>query len=212
MLNSENERTSELPRLDQCPKLAGSRMAYRSFVHTLSGKGLVRFSRTPKFHCACFFVHEKQGRQRVIVDAREVNRHFKRLPSVALDRPEATAGLDCNASSRFWISTVDVRDAFHRMALPDDLSDCFALPGGTAREFNVRELQVSRSTVTISCGRAASACPWGSVGSLPGAASHDGGGGGGHRYHREQAPPRPTGPWSRARAERLRLHRQHRSH
>ena len=96
--------------------------------------------------------------------------------------------------------------------LPDDLSDCFALPGGTAREFNVRELQVSRSTVTITCGHAASACPWGSVGSLPGAASHVGGGGGGHRYHRERAPPRPTGPWSRARAQRLRLHRQHRSH
>ena len=121
MLNSENEQklvdaTSEPPRLYQYPKLAGSRMAYTSFIRTLFGKELVGFSRTPKFHCACFSVHEKQVRQRLIVDAREVNRHFKRLPSVALARPEALAGLDCNASSRFWISTVDVRDAFHRMA------------------------------------------------------------------------------------------------
>ena len=81
-----------------------------------------------------------QGRQRLIVDARETNRHFKRPPSVALARPEALAGLECSADSRFWISTVDVRDAFHRMAVPEDLSDCLALPGGTAREFGVYEL------------------------------------------------------------------------
>ena len=56
---------------------------------------------------------------------------------VGLASPEALAGLEC---SFFWISAVDVRDAFHRMALPDDLSDFFALPRGTAREFSVCEL------------------------------------------------------------------------
>ena len=62
--------------------------------------------------------------------------------------PRALAGLECNAGSRFWISTVDVRDAFHRMALPDDLSDCFALPGGTALGSSIyASLMVSRSTV-----------------------------------------------------------------
>ena len=101
----------------------------------------VRFSRTPRFHCTCFFsVHEKQGRQCLIVDAGETNRHFKRPPSVALASPQALAGMECSTESRFWISTVDVRDAFHRMALPDGISDCFALPGGTAREFSVCEL------------------------------------------------------------------------
>ena len=55
MLNSENEQklvdsTSEPPRLCWDPKLAGSRLAYRSFIRTLFGKGLVRFSRTQKFH------------------------------------------------------------------------------------------------------------------------------------------------------------------
>ena len=64
MLNSENEQklvdaAREPPRLYQDPKLAGSRLAYKSFIRTLFGKGLVRFSRTPKFHCTCFFVHKK---------------------------------------------------------------------------------------------------------------------------------------------------------
>ena len=36
-------------------------------------------------------------------------------------------------------------------------------------------LMVRRSTVTITCGRAVSACPWGSVGQSAGSASHDGG-------------------------------------
>ena len=83
------------------------------------------------------FVAKKQSRQRLIIDARETNRHIKRPPSVALAIPEDWAGLVCSADSRFGISTVVVRDAFHRMALPGDLSDSFALPGGTAREFGV---------------------------------------------------------------------------
>ena len=58
---------------------------------------------------------------------------------MALVSPEPLAGLECSTESRFWISTVDVRDAVHRMALPDDLSDCFALVG-TAQEFSVCEL------------------------------------------------------------------------
>ena len=89
-----------------------------------------------------FFVHKKQGRLRPIVDAGETNRHFKRPPSVALASPEALAGLECKPESRFRISTVGVRDAFHRMTLPDDLSDCFALPGSTWPEFNVCEFNV----------------------------------------------------------------------
>ena len=59
---------------------------------------------------------------------------------MALASPEALSGLECNADCRFWISTVDVRDAFHRVGLPGGHSGCFAVPGGKAREFNVYEL------------------------------------------------------------------------
>ena len=60
-----------------------------------------------------------------------------------------SVGRGVNAGSRFWISAVDVRDAFHRMALPDNLSDFFLLPGGTAREFNVHELNGERSPLVM---------------------------------------------------------------
>ena len=109
------DATIEPPRLYQDPILGGSRVVYRKPSALFFRKGLVRFSRTPRFHCTCFFfVPKKQGRRRLIVDARETNRHFKRPP---LASPEALAGLECSADSRFWISTVDVRDA-----------DCFAVP------------------------------------------------------------------------------------
>ena len=145
MLNSEAEQklvdeTMEPPQLYPDPVLVGSRVAHRKLIRTLFlKKVLVRFSTTPRFNCTCFFVHKKQGRQRLIVDARETNRHVKRQPSVALASPQALAGLECSSESGVWISTVDVREAFHRVVLPDDLFDCFALLGGTAREFNVCE-------------------------------------------------------------------------
>ena len=110
MLHSENEQrfvhtTSEPPRLYQDPILACSRM-------------VVRFARTPRYHCT-FFLHKKQGRQRFIVDARDVNRHFRRPPAAALASPEAVAGLVCNEGNSFWISTFDVRDAWARWGAPE---------------------------------------------------------------------------------------------
>ena len=162
MFNSEAEQklidaTIEPPRLYQDPILGCSRVFYRRFIRTIFRKRLlVRFSRTPRFHCTCFFVHEKQGRQHLIEDAGETNRHFKRATSVALVSLEALAGLECSADSRFWISTVDVRDALHRMALPDDLSHCFSLRGSSVST----SLMGSRLAVTTACGRAASAYPW----------------------------------------------------
>ena len=127
-------------RLYQGPILAGSRVVHRKFIRTLFQKGTRPLFEDAEISLHVLFVREKQGRQHLIVDARETNRHFKRPPSVALARPEALAGLERSADSRFWISTVDVRDAFHRMAVSEDLSDCLALPGGTAREFGVYEL------------------------------------------------------------------------
>ena len=103
----------EPPRLYQDPIL----VVYRKFVRT----GTRPVFEGVEFSLHVFLVHKKkQGRQRPIVDARETNRHFKRPPSVALASPQALAGLECSADSRFWISSPDVRDAFHRMALPEE--------------------------------------------------------------------------------------------
>ena len=64
MLISENEQkfvdATSLRGSIRDPMLAGSRLACKSFIRALFGKGLVRFSRTPKFHCTCFFVNKKQ--------------------------------------------------------------------------------------------------------------------------------------------------------
>ena len=105
-----------------------------SFVHIFKTVSIVFRGRRNSI--ACFFVHKKQGRQRLMVDVGEVRRHFKRPPAVALASPKAFAGVECDTNSRFCISTV----AFRLVGLPDDFSYCFALLGGTAREFGVHEL------------------------------------------------------------------------
>ena len=144
MLNSEAQQklvdaTIEPPRLFQDPILGGSRVVYRKIIRTLFRKGLVLFEDAEvSLHVLFLSIRSKVARAPRETN-RHFNRHFNRPPSAALASPEALAGLECSADSRFWISTVDVRDAFHCMALPDDLSDCFALPRSTSRE--VRCLQ-----------------------------------------------------------------------
>ena len=108
-------------------------------IHSFSKGICPLFEGHRGFIARAFFVHKKQGRQRLFVDAGETNRHFKRPPSVA-GQPGSLGWVGMQGRRSLLDLHCYVRDSFHRMALPDDLSDCFALPGGTAREFGVHDL------------------------------------------------------------------------
>jgi hypothetical protein len=77
------------PVLDRCPR------KYRKFIQYLDGRGLLRFSRCPKEHVGLFFVLKKNGiDQRIIVDARRANRHFRTPPHVDLCTSEGISKIE----------------------------------------------------------------------------------------------------------------------
>ena len=117
-------------------------------------------SRTLRFHCTCFFVHKKQGRQRLIVDARETNRHFKRPPVVAL--PVRKSWLGLNAALTVASGSLLLKCGTRFTAWPSFMTYLTAsLCLGAQRGSSVSaSLLGSRLAVTATCGRAAGAYPW----------------------------------------------------
>lgn len=65
-------------------KLQSDLGAYAMFVHDLFLKGMIEFNSNPKDVVAPFFVKKNDGRQRMVLDCRAVNRRFRQPPPVAL--------------------------------------------------------------------------------------------------------------------------------
>ena len=59
------------------PKLRHSRKSYLTFVTDLFSDGIVTFSRVSRGNVSCFSVKKKDGRLRLVVDCRTVNRLFR---------------------------------------------------------------------------------------------------------------------------------------
>ena len=125
------------PRLYMDPVLGRGGAAYNGFVKDLWRRGLVRFTVKPMGHVTVFFVFKKSGQLRMIVDARVVNKRFKRAPTVNMTTPEVLSSLECAPDDVVFSSTIDVKDCFHRLKLSCQMSDYFCMPGGTAKQFGV---------------------------------------------------------------------------
>ena len=76
------------------------------------------------------------------MDARCVNRLFKKPPGVSLCGAEVLSTLETSEHIPINIATIDIRDCFHRLKLDDHLSDHFAFEGGTAAEFGIEFITV----------------------------------------------------------------------
>ena len=147
MLNSEGEGEAagdaRQPQLYMDPVLANNvgRKGghYHAFIRDLARRGLVRFTRRKLGGVTVFFVRKKTGQLRMIIDARVVNKDFKRSPPVHMCSPEILADLECAADDVVYSATIDIKDCFHRLRLDDSLSDYFCLPGGTAASFGLTQ-------------------------------------------------------------------------
>ena len=99
----------------------------------------MRFTRRNLGDVTVFFVRKKSGQLRMIIDAREVDKKFKRSPPVHMCSPEVLADIECAADDVIYSATIDVKDCFHRLRLDEQLSDYFCLPGGTAASFGLAQ-------------------------------------------------------------------------
>ena len=63
----------------------------------------------------------------MIVDCRRANRRFNEPPNMVLASPGSLSTLDVSESDTLYTSTVDVRDSFYRIRIPEKCSEYFAL-------------------------------------------------------------------------------------
>ena len=140
------------PHMD--PVLAKDHGKYVGFVRELFGKGVLQWTTRPAEFVGLFFVPKKDGKIRLIVDARLSNQHFRNPPGVVMAGPEVFANLEVPDGSNVWCAETDIKDCFYRLRIGEDYGRYFSLPGVTAKSFGVTHVQgraVSPSDVIFPC-------------------------------------------------------------
>lgn len=81
----------------------------------------------PKERIAFFCVSKKNGRLRLICDARRANAHFADPAHVQLTTGEGLGSLELESGEKVLVGTADLKDAFYHLSLPLPLRDYFCL-------------------------------------------------------------------------------------
>lgn len=109
--------------------LLNVRSNYIHFLKRLRRANLVEFSdETPLENIAIFFVAKKNDRQRMIVDARRSNAHFRDPAYVQLCAGDTLSRLEYGLGDTLTIGMADLKDAFYHLELPHSLRRYFCLP------------------------------------------------------------------------------------
>ena len=148
MLRSETDREAiassgslVTPYLD--PMLHRNRRVFIRLVKKLLRIKLFRITLRPNGRVGLFFVHKsKGGKIMLILDCRPSNQMFRPPPGTPLATVESLCSIEMEVAADEGISLFlgisDIDNFFHRLRLPETLSDWYALgPTLTARELGV---------------------------------------------------------------------------
>ncbi|CAK0870850.1 unnamed protein product [Prorocentrum cordatum] len=103
---------------------------YAEFLSRLSSTSMIDFTDDQEegVEVGLFAVGKKNGRQRLIIDARASNSHFSEPDGVALATGAALSSIELGDGANLFVSAVDIQDAFYQMELPPELRKYFHLP------------------------------------------------------------------------------------
>ena len=138
--------------MDEGIRRSGKR--YCKLVRRLMASNLVCFRRTARCDVGVFTVNRKDGRQRVVVDARLANTAYDSPDPVHLATGGAFAYLDAQPETAICVGGTDIRVAFYAMLLPPELVEDFGLPALRAGDVGVTSVQgvaVGASTMIRPC-------------------------------------------------------------
>ena len=122
------------------PRLKSSRKRYLEFVELLADHGIIGFTQRPAQQVGCFFVKKKDGRLRLIVDARRTNRRCKPPPSMQVGGTGSWSHLRIPQDSELFMAQYDVEAYFYRLGIGPELGRYFSLqevPAWLAFKFSV---------------------------------------------------------------------------
>lgn len=122
----KGESSLKRPYFD--PALKRSKASYVKFVQRLHASNLVEFRTEAREHVGIFFVWEKSGKQRMIVDARLSNMWFGAPEKVELATGTAFSQIEVDQGPPIEVAGVDIADCFYNIGLPNEFRDLFALP------------------------------------------------------------------------------------
>lgn len=115
---------------------------YFSFLKRLQDSGIIDFSLQPaRENISIFFVTKKNGRLRMIVDARRSNAHFTEPDHVDLCTGDGLGMLEIGEGETLTIATADLKDAFYHLSLPEELRPLFCLPPVRAGDVGVKQIR-----------------------------------------------------------------------
>ena len=125
-------------------KLKNDPVEYCSFVKDLYDSGMVEFTSKPQDLVTPFFVTKKNGRLRLVLDCRGVNRRFRPPPQLAMGSGASWAQLSVPKGSSLYVAQSDIKDYFYSLQLPEELRPLFSLPAVPAE--TLHRWQVPRSS------------------------------------------------------------------
>ncbi len=121
--------------------LLNVRAIYGSFLQRLHSASLVEYSLQKSDETiAIFFVTKKAGRQRMILDCRRANCHFKDPAYVSLCTGDTLARLQFGRGEVVHVGMADLKDAFYHLELPQELRRFFGLRPIEAKYLGVSEV------------------------------------------------------------------------
>ena len=91
--------------------------------------GMLGFTSSPQGLVTPFFVAKKDGRQRLILDCRGVNRRFQEPPAMSMAAGASWGQLHLPKQSTLFVAQSDIKDYFYSLAMPSSLQRLFAMPG-----------------------------------------------------------------------------------
>lgn len=122
------------PLLKNCPR------RYGQFCRMLHEKGLVEYGASFKEKVGAFTVWKKNGKQRLVIDARLANMHFEVPEKVKLATGSTFARIEVDDGPQVEVGGVDIADAFYHIELIPALRPYFALPGIRAEDVGVKSI------------------------------------------------------------------------
>ena len=119
------------------PVLKRSKSSYVKFLRRLHASKLIEFRTQAREHVGLFCVWKKNGRQRMIVDARLSNQWFDPPMKVELATGSSFTQIEVDPGPCIQVGGVDIADCFFNILLPEEFRDLFALPSVKASEVGV---------------------------------------------------------------------------
>ena len=110
------------------PVLEASKKDYHAFVADLVRCQLVGFTSSPRVQVGIFFVSKKNGKLRMIIDARRTNKLFRKPPSTMLGSSDCWGRTEVSEKGPIFFAQEDVKDFFYRLGISKRLGEFFSLP------------------------------------------------------------------------------------